>query len=402
MFGFAFQMALLPVLGLVAGVKWMVRRYRRKKLGFRSMAVPAFPHQRPPPDAALSRVGLPPDGPRPLSGGGVMVNGAAGAGAGVSAPVDPAATDQARRAEQASPYEEANGDPDYVLASFHTREGDGFRIIFHFQLKRQEVRRAVWLDFNRLAKRMGRDKAWAMRGRLGHGQMRFAVDQPTRPWGRIELPTAWLAVDSTRVQKARTFMLDTLDAVNAMIEDGGMDLVSGKHKAIPAGDPRPTPESLAAAATTGSGKPTRKPRGAQAELFVTAPAGGGSGSVLPPQEPPSGGLAHPYQPAPPPDRSDPNAGLPAGVVPEHVCTGFLAATGVTERTDSNGKQYRIFYADVDVDGRLQRLTGADLERALVDARASVGMKMRLQHLGYVPVNGGRHKRKVWNAVVLPD
>ena len=399
MFGFAFEMALVPVLAAVAGVQWMMRRTRRKKLGFRGMAVPAFPHQRPPADTAQNRAGLPPAGGTGIA----AVPDRAAAVSGLAVAGDPGEAEQARRAGQGSPYEEVNGDPDYVLASFHTREGDGFRIMFHFQLKKQMVRRAVWFDFNRLAKRMGREKAWAMRGRLGHGQMRYAVDQPTRPWGRIELPTAWLAVTSTREQKARSFMIDTLDAVNAMIDAGGIDLVSGRHKALPAGDPRPSAASVAEAARqVGAAKPPRKAKGAQAELFVTAPTGGGNGSVLGEVEPVPGGVAHPFQPAPPPDRSDPRAGLPAGVEPEHVCTGFLTATGIAERTDSTGRQYRIFYADVEVDGRLQRLTGADLERALVDARARVGMKMTLQHLGYVPVNGGRHKRKVWNVVVLPD
>lgn len=276
------------------------------------------------------------------------------------------------------------------LARFHSREGDGFKLIFHFLLKKQRVRRTVWLDFTRLSRRMGREQAWAMRARLGHAQMRYAVDRPSQPWGRVELPEVWLALDSTRSQKARSFMLDSLDAVNLLIDQGGIDLVSGRHQCIPGGDQGPAAVPAAAARRSKSGSRPGTQAAAlspQAELPLTAPEADSAGSLPP-------------MPATLPGPEEDQAGLPRGVIPEHVCTGILTAAGVTERTDASGRNYRIFYADVDVEGRLSRQTGADLERALYDAHASVGARVRLQHLGYVPVNGGRHRRKVWHATVL--
>ncbi len=397
MLGFSVEMTLLPLRLLWRGVCWMVRRMRRRK-GFRSMAVPAFPHQRPPLDSAVSRVGVPGPGARP---GPAASRDAATVGTDIG---DPVVVRDMDRSTRATPYDEAVGDPDYVLASFHTREGDGFRIVFHFLLKKQQVRRSVWLDFNRLALRMGRDRAWAMRARLGNAQLRYIVDQPTRPWGRLELPTAWLAVDSTRGQKARTFMLETLDAVSDLIDAGGIDLVSGKYATIPMGDPRPAAVSASTGTSgrsaAGAGS-SRKPRSSstQCEMFTTAPSGRGGTAIVP--------TDNGNDPVAPemvgnPETDGAQDGLPPGVQPEHVCTGFLIGTGITERTDANGRQYRIFYADVDVDGKVQRQTGADLERALEAAQAMNGVKVRLQHLGHVPVNGGRHKRKVWHATVLRD
>ena len=203
----------------------------------------------------------------------------------------------------------------------------------------------------------------------------------------------WLALDSTRSQKARSFMLDSLDAVNLLIDQGGIDLVSGRHQSLPGGDGGPS-------APTAPARRGRSvdPRAAQ----VVKAAAQAELPLQPAMAPgPEGAGRLPPMPATRPDPGDDNAGLPRGVVPEHVCTGYLAAVGFTERTDATGRNYRIFYADVDVDGRLSRQTGADLERALTDARAAIGMRVRLQHLGYVPVNGGRHRRKVWQAAVLP-
>lgn len=304
-----------------------------------------------------------------------------------------AALEAAREAKAAAASEAgsaavAGSDAGPELARFHCREGDGFKLIFHFLIRKQRVRRTVWLDFPRLAKRMGREQAWAMRARLGHAQMRYAVDQPNHPWGRIELPEVRLEIDSTRGLKARSFMLETLDAVNAMIEAGGIALVSGRHRGVPEGDGVLAPELAAPRRQRGATGTESQP--AQAELplaaGVTAEAGNGD-------PPPMAAVL--------PDASDDNAGLPRGVTPEHVCTGILAAAGITERKDSSGRQYRIFYADIEVDGRLSRQTGVDLERALDEAKAHIGMRVRLQHLGYVPVNGGRHRRKVWQATVIP-
>lgn len=300
--------------------------------------------------------------------------------------------DSERRAASNNPYDEAFGHRDYTLASFHTREGDGFKIVFHFQVKKHLIRRVVWLDFNRLVKRMGRDAAWAMRARLGQAQMRFSVSGPAHPWGRLELPDAWLVIGSSREGKARSFMLDTLDAVNQLIEAGGMDLVSGHHESLPVGDPKP--EYTAASPSSKGEKRSRKkanqsdPGKTQADLALLANEDGSSTSK-------------PKAALPGVDPADDHQGLPPGVTPEYVCTGILAATGFTERTDSAGRHYRIFYADVDTgSGKLNRQTGTDLERALHLVKAEVGMRVRLQHLGHVPVNGGRYRRKVWQAAVL--
>lgn len=384
MFNLAFTMALLPArltwrtLRLLWRHRSLAGRFTRRLRAWRSMAIP------------LGRAASVPV-PRLVDADGVPIPlAAAGAPSGVAEPAAPA-TDSAA-AEDALPE----------LARFHSREGDGFKLIFHFQLKKQRVRRTVWLDFTRLARRMGREQAWAMRTRLGHAQMRYAVDQPQRPWGRLELPEVRLAVDSTRGQKARSFMLETLDAVNALIDEGGLALVSGRHQSLPMGD-GPAPGVLEAgrrksrqAASTAAvlpadPAPALAPAAAQGELALesTGPAAAASVSVASG----AGAAESPEEAA--------RAGLPRGVVAQHVCTGFLAAAGWTERSDASGRSYRIFYADVDVDGRLHRQTGVDLERALHDAQARIGLKVRLQHLGYVPVNGGRHRRKVWQATVLP-
>jgi hypothetical protein len=254
-----------------------------------------------------------------------------------------------------------------------------------------------------------------MRARLGHAQMRYAVDQPARPWGRLELPQAWLAVDSTRSLKARTFMLQTLDAVNALIDAGGIDLVSGQHQGLPPGDARPAPSALATVERGGQrAVGSRSTPARKAATAAAAATAQGELALLPAADATASSASEraavvagpdrrsaPPMPAILPDASQDADGLPRGVTPEHVCTGILAAAGVTERSDASGRNYRIFYADVEVDGRLCRQTGVDLERALYDAHAAVGMRVRLQHLGYVPVNGGRHRRKVWHATVLP-
>jgi hypothetical protein len=297
-----------------------------------------------------------------------------------------------RRAASLTPYEEAFGNRDYTLASFHTREGDGFKIVFHFQVKKHRVRRVVWLDFNRLVSRMGRDAAWAMRARLGQAQMRFSVSGPAHPWGRLELPDAWLEIGSSREGKARSFMLDTLDAVNQLIEAGGMDLVSGRHDSLPVGDPKPEYKAHSAASKGGKRNRTQGSLSdagkTQNNLALVNHEDAASTSTLKAALP---GV----------DLADDRQGLPPGVHPEYVCTGILAATGFTERSDSAGRHYRIFYADVDTgSGKLNRQTGTDLERALHLAQAQVGMRVRLQHMGHVPVNGGRYRRKVWQAAVL--
>ena len=402
MIGLTLSMAMLPARLAYLGLKWAVRRWRnhRRVARWRPMAVPAFPHQRPAAPLEAAPTQAVPAHPIAVPGKGAII------------PLTRASEEEeaAARANASDPYAETFGHQDYLLASFHSREGDGFKLVFHFQLRKHRVRRTVWLDFTRLARRMGRDKAWAMRARLGQSQMRFAVDRPQQPWGRLELPEAWLVIESTRQQKARTFMLETLDAVNQMIDAGGIDLVSGRHQCLPPGDPRPSDaegslapasvrrpaagRSARAATATAEAAAVGPQAGAQAELPLAAASiagteGQGSGGNYPPT------------PARLPQPGEENAGLPAGVIPEHVCTGFLAGAGFTERTDATGRSYRIFYADVDVDGRISRQTGADLERALKDANAYVGMRVRLQHLGYVPVNGGRHRRKVWQATVLP-
>jgi hypothetical protein len=386
MFGIAFEMALLPARLAIRSLRWASRRWRGRARPWQSMAVPAFPLQLPAPAPAAVAAGAGPAAAASSLGGGGETE------------------DAARRAASPNPYEEAWGNREYVLASFHTREGDGFKLVFHFQLKKQRVRRVVWLDFTRLAKRMGREPAWAMRARLGQSQMRYAVDRPSHPWGRLELPDAWLTVDSTRGQKARTFMLETLDAVNQLIDAGGIDLVSGRHQTLPPGDPRPTESAVLPPAgsgrSAGRSASSRRSSATQAELPLSGHGGGGQ---VGPAGEPGGAPVEGYPPTPPtlPDRSEDASGLPTGVTPEHVCTGILAGAGVTERSDASGRQYRIFYADVDVAGRISRQTGADLERALQDAGAHVGSRVRLQHLGYVPVNGGRHRRKVWQATVVP-
>lgn len=374
MFNLAFEAARLPARLLWRGLRWWW--WRRGASGWKPMA------------QALGRA-TPPVPRLALPDGSVVYPTLAAPVSVVKPASTPAPGCAGVQEEGGKGGQEAADWPE--LARFHSREGDGFKVIFHFLLKKQRVRRTVWLDFTRLARRMGREPAWAMRARLGHAQMRYAVDRPTQPWGRVELPEVWLAVDSTRGQKARSFMLDTLDAVNALIDAGGIALVSGRHQSLPSGDAPPAGAAgVRRKSGSGAGEEAARAAPAQGELALAGADAGG--------DPPA-----PVAPMPAvlPDASQDNDGLPRGVVPEHVCTGILAASGVTERTDSTGRSYRIFYVDVEVDGRLSRQTGADLERALYDAHAKVGMRVRLQHLGHVPVNGGRHRRKVWHATVLP-
>jgi hypothetical protein len=352
---------------ILKGVGWLARKFLQRAPKWRSMAEMAFPQQR----LAVASA------PVHVEEEKVMTDSVAQESASEK-------EDMERRAASNNPYDEAFGSRDYTLASFHTREGDGFKIVFHFQVKKHRVRRVVWLDFNRLVSRMGRDAAWAMRARLGQAQMRFSVSGPAHPWGRLELPDAWLEIGSSREGKARTFMLDTLDAVNQLIEAGGMDLVSGRHESLPVGDPKPeyNPDSVSA-----KGRKSGRKQGAQSEAGNPQ-----SNADL---------ASKPKAALPGVDLEDDRQGLPPGVNPEYVCTGILAATGFTERTDSAGRHYRIFYADVDTgSGKLNRQTGTDLERALHSVQAQVGMRVRLQHLGHVPVNGGRYRRKVWQAAVL--
>jgi hypothetical protein len=370
-----FEIVFFLVRMMMRAIWWMTAKCMQRAPQWRSMAVMAFPEQRL---AAVS-------GPINAEGDQAMTD---------TVNQDSASEkeEMERRAASDTPYDEAFGHRDYTLASFHTREGEGFKIVFHFQVKKHRVRRVVWLDFNRLVTRMGRDAAWAMRARLGQAQMRFSVSGPAHPWGRLELPDAWLEIGSSREGKARRFMLDTLDAVNQLIEAGGMDLVSGHHESLPVGDPKPV-ETIDAVSSKG-GKRSRKQR-SQSDA-VNTPShlalADKEDAVL---------SSKPKAALPGVDPAEDRQGLPPGVTPEYVCTGILAATGFTERTDSAGRHYRIFYADVDTgSGKLNRQTGTDLERALFSVKAEVGMRVRLQHLGHVPVNGGRYRRKVWQAAVL--
>jgi len=375
MFSLPFEVALYTGRFMIQAVCWVAGKLYQKTPRWRSMAVMAFPEQKTvKTDVSLSdaTVSAPTDA--------------------LSQEVGAESSEMERRAASNNPFDEAYGDRDYTLASFHTREGDGFKVVFHFQVKKHRVRRVVWLDFTRLVKRMGRDAAWAMRARLGQAQMRFSVSGPAQPWGRLELPDAWLEVASSREGKARRFMLDNLDAVNQLIEEGGMDLVSGRHESLPIGDPKPV--EVQDAGSGRGGKRSRKLNG-KSEVSST------QGSL--PLNPKGNEEASTRKVAalPAVDATDDLQGLPPGVTPEYVCTGILAATGFTERTDSAGRHYRIFYADVDTgSGKLNRQTGTDLERALFVAKAQIGVRVRLQQLGHVPVNGGRYRRKVWQAAVL--
>jgi len=360
---------------IVRGIWCLARKVFHSSPTWRSMAVMAFPQQR---SAAVTV-------PLNAQENKVMADTVAQESASEKEEME-------RRAASNNPYDEAFGSRDYTLASFHTREGDGFKIVFHFQVKKHRVRRVVWLDFSRLVTRMGRDAAWAMRARLGQAQMRFSVSGPAHPWGRLELPDAWLEIESSREGKARSFMLDTLDAVNQLIEAGGMDLVSGHHESLPVGDPKPV--QSADSSSSKVGKRSRK----QTSL---SDAGKTQANVTLTGNEEVGLSSKPKAALPDVGPADDHQGLPPGVTPEYVCTGILAATGFTERSDSAGRHYRIFYADVDTgSGKLNRQTGTDLERALYSVKAEVGMRVRLQHLGHVPVNGGRYRRKVWQAAVL--
>jgi len=375
MYTLPFQIVFYLVQMILKGLRWSLGKFIQKAPQWRSMAEMAFSQQR-------EGVG---SGPHIAKGEQVVSENTNQDTASEKEEMD-------RRAASLTPYEEAFGNRDYTLASFHTREGDGFKIVFHFQVKKHRVRRVVWLDFSRLVNRMGRDAAWAMRARLGQAQMRFSVSGPAHPWGRLELPDAWLEIGSSREGKARRFMLDTLDAVNQLIEAGGMDLVSGRHETLPVGDPKPedTVDLVSAKPGTRSRKKTTQSDAVktQANLALVARDEASPSSTIKAALP---GV----------DAADDRQGLPTGVTPEYVCTGILAATGFTERNDSAGRHYRIFYADVDTgSGKLNRQTGTDLERALHSVKAEIGMRVRLQHLGHVPVNGGRYRRKVWQAAVL--
>ena len=370
-----FEIVFYLVCMMVRSMRWFAEKFIRRTPKWRSMAVMAFPQQR------LAAVSVPSNG----EGDQAMTDT-------TTQDSDSEKEEMERRAASNNPYDEAFGSRDYTLASFHTREGDGFKIVFHFQVKKHRVRRVVWLDFSRLVTRMGRDAAWAMRARLGQAQMRFSVSGPAHPWGRLELPDAWLEIGSSRESKARSFMLDTLDAVNQLIALGGMDLVSGHHQSLPVGDPKPV-ESADSSSSKG-GKRSRKHTSQSDAGKIQA-----KGTLTGNEE--AGLSSKPKVALPGVDPADDHQGLPPGVTPEYVCSGILAATGFTERSDSAGRHYRIFYADVDTgSGKLNRQTGTDLERALYSVKAEVGMRVRLQHLGHVPVNGGRYRRKVWQAAVL--
>lgn len=237
--------------------------------------------------------------------------------------------------------------------SFHTRNGDGFKVVFHLRLESHRIQPVVWLDFMRLSQRLGKEVAEDMQSRLGQLPA-YATSSGRRPhWGRLQLPEVYLHVRSSREARARQYMWQTVDAVDRLIREGGRQLVCLDGESLPKGDAATVPE-------------------AQSSLPLSAPEVRGASAS--------------------PKKSRPDV----------ICIGTLVESGLTERRNpSTGETYQVFYADIDLGGgRRSRQTGRDLERALNKVDAVPGQRLRLEQLGTAPVKGGQYRKKIWNATVL--